>query len=605
MDPFDFSSIFMDADFEERPVQIEEFMFSPDFCGMKQLSDYQLKCLKAMTQIYKESTLIDLFGEPEGRKRFKQTNKEIILQLGKGSGKDMMSSLAVAYIVYQLLCLRDPAEYFGKPSGDPIAILNIAINANQAKNVFFSQLVRTIENCSWFKYGPDGPRYSIKNDSIAFDKNVTCHSGHSEREAWEGYNLLVAILDEISGFALENTTGHAQAKTAEDIHKMYKASVSSRFQEFGKTILLSFPRFKGDYIQQKYEGAIAEKIVNIKEHTFILNEEIPEDSPGNKLTIQWEEDDILTYMQDKTFCLKRPTWEVNPTVDLNGLKGDFFTDQVDALSRFACMPPDSVDGFFRNREKVEIAFSDSRIAVEDQTGVMMPWFKPEDDTEYFIHVDLAQKHDHCAVAMAHIDGWAESALFSGATTTIKPLVVVDMVMWWTPSSTHNIDLDTVRDFIIEVHNRGFNVKQVSFDRWNSIDIIKELNAYGMNAVTFSVKKQHYQDFFMVVAEERVKGPYLPLLISELMGLRLIKDKVDHPRTGSKDLSDAVCGAIANAILLTEQEWSGSEVEVITLDKFQARDEPKKFPEGTIVAPKLEKYDIPHDISEYLESLKII
>ena len=39
--------------------------------------------------------------------------------------------------MYKLLCLKDPAVYFGKPPGDAIDIINVAVNAQQAKNVFF------------------------------------------------------------------------------------------------------------------------------------------------------------------------------------------------------------------------------------------------------------------------------------------------------------------------------------------------------------------------------------------------------------------------------------------------------------------------------------
>jgi hypothetical protein len=108
---------------------------------------------------------------------------------------------------------------------------------------------------------------------MKFDKAITVHSGHSEREAFEGYNVIMVILDEISGFAIENTTGHDQAKTGDAIYDMYRASVDSRFPDFGKVILLSFPRFKNDYIQQRYEAVIAEKEVIQRIKTLKLNDE--------------------------------------------------------------------------------------------------------------------------------------------------------------------------------------------------------------------------------------------------------------------------------------------------------------------------------------------
>ncbi len=53
-----------------------------------ELSDYQYTLIEKSSQIYKESTLIKLFGEEEGRIRFKQTANEVVAQWGKGSGKD-------------------------------------------------------------------------------------------------------------------------------------------------------------------------------------------------------------------------------------------------------------------------------------------------------------------------------------------------------------------------------------------------------------------------------------------------------------------------------------------------------------------------------------
>jgi hypothetical protein len=58
------------------------------------------------------------------------------------------------------------------------------------------------------------------------------------------------------------------------------------------------------------------------------------------------------------------------------------------------------------------------------------------------------------------------------------------------------------------------------------------------------------------------GPHVEELISELGELRLIKDKVDHPSKGYKDLSDATCGAIFNAIAHTPRPAS-EPVEVKT------------------------------------------
>jgi len=581
-------------EFEEKPVQLEEFVTSEDFLGLPPLSKYQYDAIKAMSQIYKKQTLINLYGEQVGTKIWNQTCNEVILQLGKGSGKDYMSTIAVSYMVYLLLCLKDPAKYFGKPPGDSIDILNIAINSEQAKNVFFKGFKTRLDKSPWFQ-----GRYTPTAGSVTFDKGITCHSGHSERESFEGYNVLCVILDEISGFATESTSGSDQAKTASAIYEMYRASVDSRFPDFGKVVLLSFPRYKNDYIQTRYESVIADKTVEIKEHTFKLDETIDDGVPSNEFTVEWEEDKINAYKFPKVFALRRPTWEINPTRSIDDFKIAFYKNSIDALSRFACMPPDAVDAFFRSREKIETCFSGTNGV--DSTGRFFESFKPQEDKEYYVHVDLAQKHDHCAVALAHVDKWVTLSTFNDHEV-INPFVVVDAVRWWTPTADKTVEFKDVKNYILELRSRGFRIKKVTFDRWNSFDIMNELKSLGMNSETLSVAKKHYEDMQMLVAEERIYGPRIDLLVDELLQLRIIRDKVDHPRKGSKDLADAVCGAIYNSILNTSR--GTREIEVHTFR--DSRDTSHKEKVDTFYQePKKSVRDMPNDISDFLSGIGFI
>jgi len=134
----DFLEALKSDHFEEIPVDAKTFVEGEAFLGQPPLSDIQYSIVEAMSQIYRKEDLINLLGEDEGTRYFdKYTKNEIILQLGKGSGKDFVTTVACSYIVYKLLCLKDPAKYYGKPSGDAIDLINVAINAQQAKNVFF------------------------------------------------------------------------------------------------------------------------------------------------------------------------------------------------------------------------------------------------------------------------------------------------------------------------------------------------------------------------------------------------------------------------------------------------------------------------------------
>lgn len=601
---FDFGDILniLDGeDFEERPVEIEEFVTSEDYLNLPDtpLSEYQYTLIKASSQIYKKSTLINLYGEEQGLKRWKQTMNEVIFQLGKGSGKDFTSTIACAYIVYLLLCLKDPAKYYGKPPGDTIDILNIAINATQAQNVFFKGFKNRIYRSPWFV-----GKFKERQGHFEFDKNINVYSGHSEREAWEGYNVLYVVLDEISGFALDSTSGHEGAKTAQAVYDMYRASVTSRFPEFGKLVLLSFPRYKNDFIQQRYNAVVNEVETIKRSHTFKLDPDLEDGTEGNEFTVEWDEDHIVSYMTPKVYALKRPSWEVNPTKSIDDYVRDFFDNPVDALSRFACMPPDAIDAFFKDRQKIERAFTSSNGV--DATGAFSPMFQPKPGTRYYVHVDLARKHDHCSVAMAHVEKW-EQRKIGNTLTEPAPVVKVDAVRWWTPTKEKNVDFGDVREYIVSLRKRGFDVRLVTFDRWESYDMMEYLKGVGMNSERLSVAKKHYEDLAMVVSEERLVGPDIELLKNELLQLRIMpNDKVDHPRKGSKDLADSVCGAVYNAISHTPRNVN-EFIEVQTLSSFRKTElneqEERRSERGQIISPP--KRTMPPDLEEYFNGLTAI
>jgi hypothetical protein len=588
----DFLEVLKENHFVEKPVDVKTFVQSPDYLGQPILSDIQYEIVEAMSQIYRKEDLIDIMGPAEGLNHFnKYTKNELILQLGKGSGKDFISTVACAYVVYKLLCLKDPAIYFGKPAGDAIDIINVAVNAQQAKNVFFKGFKTKIEKSPWF-----AGKYNAKADSIEFDKAITVYSGHSERESHEGLNLLMAVLDEISGFASEVVSGNEQGKTADNIYKAFRGTVDSRFPDLGKVVLLSFPRYQGDFISQRYESVIADKETVERRHTFIINEDLPHDDPGNQFEISWEEDNILQYKIPRIYAFKRPTWEVNPTRKIEDFKLAFYTDLGDAMMRFACMPTYSSDAFFKQIDKVEKCMN-TRNPVDsfrrfDET------FVPDPEKTYYIHADLAQKHDKCAVAIAHVDKWVNIQVIKDYEQ-VAPIVVVDAVAWWEPRAEGPVNLSEVKQWIMNLRRQGFNIGMVSFDRWQSFDIQNELQAVGIRTETVSVAKKHYEDLAMMIYEERVSIPRIPILLEEMSELKIMKgNRVDHPRKKSKDLADAVTGAVFGAISHTPKN-NNTEIEVHTWSTSARLAEKDR---GMV---ELDNRKMPDDVRDFLDGFNLI
>ena len=587
----EFLEVLKENHFVEKPVDAKTFVESPDYLGQPPLSDIQYQIVEAMSQIYRKEDLIDVMGDAGEAYFNKYTKNEIILQLGKGSGKDFVSTVACAYTVYKLLCLKDPAVYYGKPAGDAIDIINVAINAQQAKNVFFKGFKSKIERSPWF-----AGKFNAKADSIDFDKSVTVYSGHSERESHEGLNLFMAVLDEISGFASEVGTGNEQGKTAENIYKAFRGTVDSRFPDLGKVVLLSFPRYQGDFISQKYESVIAEKETIEKKHTFIMNEDLPHDDPGNRFEISWDEDTIISYKIPRVLAFKKPTWEVNPTRKIDDFKIAFYTDLGDAMMRFACMPTYASDAFFKDRTKLERVMTLRNPL--DQFRRFDEAFKPDPDKTYYIHADLAQKHDKCAVAIAHVDKWVNIQVIKDYEQ-VAPMVIVDAVAWWEPRAEGPVNLSDVKNWIMNLRRQGFNIGMVSFDRWQSFDIQNELQAVGIRTETVSVAKKHYEDLAMMIYEERVAIPMIPLLLEEMSELKIMKgNRVDHPRKKSKDLADAVSGAVFGAISHTPKTnntvievhtWASATAELAKKQRAMVELEPKQITDD--VRDFLDKFNL--------------
>jgi len=587
----EFLEVLKDSNFDETPVDAKTFVEGEDYLGQPPLSDVQYDIVEAMSQIYKLEDLVNLMGQEEGTRYYKKyTKNEVILQLGKGSGKDFTSTVACSYIVYKLLCLKDPARYFGKPVGDALELLNGVIFSQQAMNVFFKGFKSKIERSPWF-----AGKFYAKAESIEFDKAITVYSGHSERESHEGLNLILAVLDEISGFAQEIGGGNDQGKTADNIYKAFRASVDSRFPDLGKVALLSFPRFPGDFISQKYDSVIAEKDIIHKTHRFVMNSDLPDEAEGNSLEIEWDEDIITSYKYPGVFALKRPTWVVNPTRKIDDFKLAFYTDMGDAMQRFACVPTFASDAFFKQQEKVRACMTirnpiDSSKRFDDT-------FKPDPNKKYFVHADLAQKHDKCAVAIAHVEKWVSVQVMKDYEQVV-PMVIVDAVVYWEPKVEGPVNLSEVKQWIQNLRRQGFDIGMVSFDRWQSFDIQNELKSVGIRTETVSVAKKHYEDMAMLMYEERLAMPAIELLFEELTELKIMKNnRVDHPRKSSKDLADAVCGAIFGAISHTVKD-NNSEVEIHTFRDRSKRTE--DLPNNVI-----QYKPMPKEVEEYLQGYDLI
>lgn len=561
----DFNDLLRQDDLVEEPVPIEVFLHDKRYLNIKVVSDLQKQIIEASSQILLPHTLTELYGEEKARKIWdEETVNEIVAQCGKGSGKDFSSRCAFLYTIYKLHCLKDPLSYYSKAHGTYIDLLNLAVNAEQAERVFFQPLKNMLTGSDYFT----SVGFELRKKEVEFyERPIRLFSGNSESEAWEGLDLMLVVLDEIAAFKTDGMLQgeRAQRLSASAIYKMSKMSVTSRFPDVGKCILLSFPRFRDDFIQQRYQESSKEP---------------------------------------KVLRIKAKTWEMNPNITRAQLENEYIRNPIDAKARFECEPPEMIDAFFRDPERVRACFKGKWVTADEGTdeerrklleipelnpvndnGTFKPWFKPSpaDDYPRFIHVDLGQVRDRAALAMCHVPGTRRIETGFSSHESL-PVVKMDLIHSWKAEPGSEIDFAGIREFIALLCKK-FPVSLVTFDQWQSIDMIQSLNRRGIYSEMQGVKIAHYDNLATCFYDGRFSGYFNHILVEdELLKLQVLENrKIDHPSTGSKDLADALAGATWSAcqyadidteieidVWGTDDDWEDMEYQDALLDD-QAND----------------------------------
>lgn len=528
--------------FEETPVPLDEFLYSQSFLNLPQLSPKQYDFVKHGSYIYNDAEIEQLQWEKVRRVG------ELVAWFGKGAGKDFCSCIIFSRIAYLLLCLNNPQKYYNQAEISSIDMLNMAYNADQAESVFFKMFSAMVDYCRWFS-----DKAEIKTGFIQFDKRIAAYSGHSFEEAFEGKNLIVAVLDEISAFKTKIEVEQMSLRrmraprySAESVYDMAKSSVESRFGNgIGKVISLSFSRFKNDYIQQLYEKGMDEPTVYVS---------------------------------------KGATWEVNPTKKRSDFDDEFRKNPERAESRYACNPSSVEGGYFRNKIAITQAFpiipKEQVPTTDDICPIIKPFVKCLHNNLCSIHIDLGLKRDKAGFCMSHVARTITEMRKNPVgelIQTILPIVQMDIATSFIAPLNGEIDFSKIRQFLTDLINRKYVIGKLTSDGWQSVDFLQIVTKMGIETDTRSVDRtpDAYDCLKELIYENRLIGySYIRNIdtgtgniiqtneiIDELSNLIFDGRRINHTAYGGKDLSDAVSGSVQGAIEIGLSSISASDVMV--------------------------------------------
>jgi hypothetical protein len=557
--------------FEREPVDLTTFITGKDFLHNPALSNIQYDFVRTLEQVLKIETyiaMVEEFGEHWAPRPMKNM---LVAEWGKGAGKDSTCRIGVTRVAYLLMCLKSPQTYFGLPEQDDIHILNVAASSEQARRAFFSPMKRLFSTrpcLSEFFRGDDAPGEMAT--SIRLKKGVELISGNSMADTQEGLNLIVGIADEIAAFKTRDELARAgmvlegrESKSAEGIVRMLRTSANSRFPGTFKVAQISYPRYRGDAIEQAM-------------------------LTGNN--------DVARYGDESAYYVSGPfaTWEVNPRIaSKKAFAADYNEDPEMAAAMYECQPPKAVNRFMRNDVAIAQAFSRSipdPITVEYYWGLpehvqatphgpdelpgwqvrfhFHPDLEPMNGAIYAMHGDLALVGDRAGVAMSHVRTYTEIRPNPEAETVeVRPVIRNDFVFSFeadigarTPDGVHaprEVQIRWYRQLVWALIAKGFYIASVTLDGFQSADMIQIFKSRGIESKVLSLDRNDmvYQALRDCIYDGRLEGYYRLRVKNEIESLRRLPNRrIDHPPgNGSKDEADALAGSVYGAIAVGGDE----------------------------------------------------
>lgn len=215
--------------YEELPVDMEEFVLGRRYLGLKdRISDAKLQILIE-------------FSHPSVRKAW--------IAAGSGGGKSFMASVVQSWMIYQVLCLKHPDVYYMLGPGSKIATVNLSTAKEQAKDVVFAEFIGRLSQSPWFagRYEP------LQGRCVFPEKGVYALSGGSAASSYFGYHTIMGTLDEAS-YMIDRQ----DRSLAEDLTEALTKSLSTRFPNAYKLMVISTLRSDDDYLYRNIERVAAD-----------------------------------------------------------------------------------------------------------------------------------------------------------------------------------------------------------------------------------------------------------------------------------------------------------------------------------------------------------
>ena len=407
----------------------------------------------------------------------------------------------------------------------------------------------------------------VKNSNyLTFAKD---NNSSTENSAPIIVNHNCGILDEVEFFP--GADRQMLKSKIMDIYRTVKRRIESRFMKSGGEIpgmlfMVSSKKSEHDFLQQYISEVeqkdnikvVDESIWTVKpievEETFKVA--VGDKYLESKILEEGEEEE--TYKKQGYRIIEVPeqyrdSFELNVNaalMDNAGIAIASTTKFIYGTRYEKCVDESKVNPF--DKEILTMAFEDTGTDIKD---FFDPSKIPDRDRSrpMFAHIDLSKSGDRTGLSLIAVKGSTKTErLEDGQVFEVTDLVYeLLFALAIEAAKGSEIPYYKIREFYYYLRDElGFDIKGISCDGYQSVDMIQQFNLHGYDAETISVDRttDPYYTLRSAINEQRFITYDHSLLEHELLNLQedRVNNKIDHKEDTSKDISDSIAGAVYNA-----------------------------------------------------------
>lgn len=555
------------SEYEEIPVDIMTFMHDRKYLGNALYN----KEGKFTIFPYWENKLQEIFPT-----NVDTAYNTVVFTGAIGLGKSTIAVICLLYLLYRLLCLKDPYLFYGLQPIDKITISLMNITLENAKGVALDKMNQMILSSEWFL--AHGEMCGTVNLEYRPQKHIELITASSNNQVI-GRALFGNFTDEVN-FGLTSDVEKLKKKQKTLISQV-DARMKSRFLRGTYLPTLNIIASSKNSDQSFLEDFIQSKVKNESKNTLIVDEpqwvvDARKDTPekfyvavGNKflanevLPMNAPETLVEEYRAKGYSMLKVPIgYRENfvenidgALMDIAGIATASALKYISGKNWYECINNNIKNPF--TKEVIEVG--DNK---EDNTqyydyfdiSVVPPDLKSR---PLYIHLDMSVSGDKTGIAGTWIKDKYVSALDEAASKSLFYRVAFSVAVK-APKGAQ-VSFEKNKQFIYWLRDQGFRIKKITSDTYQSAPVLQDLRAHGFDCDIQSVDRltgegknkicEPYHYFRSTINDKRVEVYKTELLTEEIIGLERLSDgHIDHTSSGinSKDIADAVCGSIFEA-----------------------------------------------------------